>query len=54
MFLKYQRFSYFPIIKKSNLCNLLAFIYKAIDKHSLFFLCPERCLVANVQLGSSL
>lgn len=54
MFLKHRRFAYFPITRGGNLCDPLAFAYKAIDKRSLFFLRLEIRLVANVRSGSNL
>lgn len=54
MFLKHRGFAYFPIIRGGNLCDPSAFAHKAMDRRSLFFLRPERRLVANVRSGSSL
>jgi hypothetical protein len=54
MFLKHQGFLYFLIIKGDSLCDLSAFAHKATNRRSLFFLRPERRLVANIQSGSSL
>jgi len=42
----------FPIIKENSLCDLSAFVYKAIERHSLFFFCPERYFVTKVLSGS--
>ena len=54
MFLKHLGLAYLPIIKGFNLCDLLALAHKAIERRSLFFLRPERRLVANVRSGSNL
>jgi hypothetical protein len=54
MFLKHLGLANFLIIKGSNLCKPLVFAHKAIESHSLFFLCPERHLVAKVLSGSNL
>ena len=54
MFLKHRGFAYFSIIKGGNLCDPSAFAHKATERRSLFFLRPERHLVANVQLDFSL
>ena len=54
IFLKHRGFAYFPIIRGGNLCDPLAFAHRATERRSLFFLRPERRLVASVRSGSNL
>ena len=54
IFLKHLSLANFPIIKGGSLYDLSTFAYKAIERRSLFFLRPERHLVANVLSGSNL
>ncbi len=54
MFLKHLSLANFLIIKESSLYDLLAFIYKVIERHFLFFLYSESHFVAKVFLSSNL
>lgn len=54
MFLKHLGFPNFPITNGFNLCDPSAFVHKAIESLSLFFLRPESLFVANVLSGSNL
>ena len=42
------------MIKGGSLCEPSALVHKAIERRSLFFLCPERRFVAKVLSGSNL
>ena len=53
-FLKHRGLAYLPITKGFSLCDPSAFVHKAIERRSLFFLRPERRRDANVRSGSSL
>ncbi len=54
IFLKHLGLANFSIIKGDSLCDPSIFAYKAIERRFLFFLHPERRLVANILSGSNL
>ncbi len=54
IFLKHLGLANFPMIKGGSLCEPSALVHKVIERHSLFFLRPERRFVAKVLSGSNL